>query len=97
MTDTSTSERREGADRREGGDRRTGGQLAAMFWVVDAFVLALIIFFAIVGGAAGSTALSVVAIVAAVLLAVGSLARHRNRHQKTLSLHDRRIRERRGF
>ena len=96
MTDTSTTEdRRSGEDRRRGGDRRGGGQLAAMFWVVDAFLLGLIIFFGIVGGAAESTPLAIAAIACAVLLAGHSLWRHRRQHE--LSLSDRRARERRGF
>ena len=97
MTEQSFTERRAGADRRSGDDRRSGGQLAAMFWVVDALVLALIIFFAIVGGATGSTPLAVAAIACAVLLAAHSIWRHRRQHEEILSRHDRRARERRGF
>ena len=95
MTDTLTTDRRSGEDRRQGDDRRNRGQLAAMFWVVDALVLTLVIFFAIVGGAAQSTPLAIAAIVCAVLLAGHSLWRHRRQHE--LSLSDRRARERRGF
>ncbi len=72
-------------------------QLAAMFWVADAMVLGLIIFFAVVGGAANSLALSITAIVAAVLLAAHSVWRHRRRHDLVLSAQERRTRERRGF
>jgi Flp pilus assembly protein TadB len=97
MTDTLTTERRSGEDRRQGDDRRARGQFAAMFWVVDALVLTLIIFFAIVGGATGSTPLAVVAIACAVLLGVHSVWRLRRRHEEVLSMQDRRARERRGF
>ena len=90
-------DRRSGDDRRSGADRRAGGQLIAAFWVADAMILGLIIFFAIVGGAADSTALSIVAIVCAILLAGHSFLRHRKRHEMVLSLSDRRTRERRGF
>jgi membrane protein implicated in regulation of membrane protease activity len=67
-----------------------------MFWVVDALVLTLIIFFAVVGGAAGSTGLSIVFIACAVLLAAHSILRLRRR-QDLRSPTDRRVRERRGF
>jgi Flp pilus assembly protein TadB len=96
MTETQATDRRV-RERRSGGDRRAVSQLAAVFWVADAMVLGLIIFFAIVGGAADSPALSIIAIVAAVLLAAHSLWRHRRRHELTLNVQDRRTRERRGF
>lgn len=96
MSDTIT-ERREGEDRRAGaGDRRVGAQLAAAFWVADALFLGLALFFAVVGGALlESTAFAIVLIVAAVLLGVHGLMRHRRRHE--LGVPDRRVRERRGF
>jgi hypothetical protein len=97
MTDTSTTERRAGADRREGGDRRAGGQLVAMFWVADAMLLGLIIFFGVVGGATDSTALSIAAIACAVLLAIHSVSRRRRQHEEVLAVSERRSRERRGF
>ena len=68
-----------------------------MFWVADALLLTLIIFFAIVGGAAESTGLAIAAIACAVLLAGHSIWRRRRQHEEILSVGDRRARERRGF
>jgi Flp pilus assembly protein TadB len=102
MSEPTTTERRVTPDRRAAPDRReanrsAAGQLVAAFWVADAMILGLIIFFAVVGGAVQSAAVRIVAIVCAVLLAVHSLIRHRRRHEATLSLGERRARERRGF
>jgi hypothetical protein len=78
--------------------RRTGRQLIEAFWVLDAMLLALAIFFAIVGGAVfESTAFVLAMVVCAVLLALHGYSRHRHHDDVNLSLDARRSRERRGF
>lgn len=72
-------------------------QLIEAFWVADALLLGLALFFAVVGGALlQSTVFAVVLIVGAVLLAGHGFMRVMHR-QTSLSSDARRIRERRGF
>ena len=71
---------------------------AAAFWVADALILGLALFFAVVGGALlESTVFAVVLIVGAALLGIHGYIRHRSHEDSTLTADARRIRERRGF
>lgn len=67
-------------------------------WIADAMLIALALFFAIVGGALlKSTVFLLVTLGCALLLAVHLYNRHRHHDEITLTEDFRRTRERRGF
>lgn len=72
-------------------------QFAATFWVAVAMLIGLAVFFAVVGGAAGSTGFLAGIGCAAAALAAYQLLRHRDHDAIELTPDARRIRERRGF
>ncbi|MEA2126169.1 MAG: hypothetical protein QOI80_2951 [Solirubrobacteraceae bacterium] len=73
-------------------------KLLEALWIADAMLIALALFFAIVGGALlKSPAFVLVTLGAAALLALHQFNRQRIRDEITLTPDARRIRERRGF
>jgi predicted phage tail protein len=67
-------------------------------WVADAMLIALALFFAVVGGALmKSPVFILIALGAAILLALHELAQMRHRNEIVLAPEYRRARERRGF
>jgi predicted phage tail protein len=73
-------------------------QMLEAFWVADAMLIALALFFAIVGGALlKSPVFVLITLGAAALLAIHQLARQRHQDELTLAPDARRTRERRGF
>lgn len=67
-------------------------------WIADAMLIAMAVFFAVVGGALlNSPAFVLITLAGAALLALHELNRHRHRDEITLLPEARRIRERRGF
>jgi hypothetical protein len=73
-------------------------QLVEAFWVADALLLTLAVFFAIVGGAVLKSTAFVIAMGAcAALLLLHGIERNRRHGEENLSADARRIRERRGF
>ena len=78
--------------------RDAARQLVEAFWVADALLIALAVFFAIVGGAVFQSTPFVLATVGcAILLALHQYNRHRHQHELALSLDARQTRERRGY
>ena len=78
--------------------RDTWRRLVEAFWVADAMLVALALFFAIVGGALlNSTPFVLATIGCAILLALHQYNRHRQQDEITLSPDARYARERRGF